>query len=118
MSSRAKTVKKPWGREIIYAAGPRYVGKIIVIEKGHRLSLQFHKRKHETLYSLEGRCVVEMNGRRRVAPQGTAFVIPPKTVHRFEARYGRVTLLEVSTGQPDDIVRIEDDYGRIKESRS
>ena len=117
MPVKPKIVKKPWGREIIYADTPRYIGKILVIEKGQRLSLQYHRRKHETLYALEGRCTVLLGGKTRTVRPGAAFVIPPKTIHRFEARHGRVTLLEVSTAHAGDIVRLEDDYGRIKEPR-
>ena len=107
-----KVVQKPWGREIWYAHNPRYVGKILVINKGHRLSLQYHKVKHETLYALKGRFLLQLGKRRRVVRPGTAFAIPPKTVHRFEARYGPVTLLEVSTPEVWDVVRLSDDYGR------
>jgi mannose-6-phosphate isomerase-like protein (cupin superfamily) len=110
----AQTVRKPWGKEIIYAHDKRYMGKILVIDKGHRLSLQYHKAKHETVYTLKGRPVIQIGRRRVTARPGSVFVIPPKTVHRFEARSGRVTLLEVSTPRNADIVRLEDDYGRVK----
>ncbi|MBI4375809.1 MAG: cupin domain-containing protein [Elusimicrobia bacterium] len=109
-----KVVKKPWGREIWYALHSSYVGKILVIEKGKRLSRQYHKVKHETIYALKGDFHLELGrwkGRQR---QGSAAVIPPGTVHRFEARYSRVTLLEVSTPQLQDVVRLSDDYGRVK----
>jgi mannose-6-phosphate isomerase-like protein (cupin superfamily) len=112
MSATVKTVLKPWGREIWYACNRLYVGKILFIKKGHRLSLQYHKRKHETLYTLKGRFILEKGGRKTVLGAGSAFEIPPKTVHRFEARFGPVTLLEVSTPQVSDIVRLADDYGR------
>ena len=112
MNVKVKTVKKPWGKEIWYARSRSYVGKILVINKGKRLSLQYHNKKHETLYTLKGRFLLELGGRRTVKGPGSAFTIPPKTVHRFEARFGQVTLLEVSTPEVWDIVRLADDYGR------
>ena len=105
-------VAKPWGHELIYAKAKKYVGKIIVINKGHRLSRQFHKTKHETIFVLNGRLDLELKGRRLLAGPGRAFPIPPKTVHRFGAPKGRVTLLEVSTPELWDVVRLSDDYGR------
>ena len=107
-----KVVRKPWGREVWYAQNPRYVGKILSIRKGHRLSLQYHKVKHETLYALKGRFLLQLGKRRRVVRPGAAFIIPPGTVHRFEARFGPVTLLEVSTPEVWDVVRLADDYDR------
>lgn len=107
-----KEVKKPWGREIWFAVAPKYVGKILVINKGHRLSKQFHRVKHETLYTVRGRYLMEMNGILKVMLPGSVAVIPPRTVHRMEARFGRVTLFEVSTPEVHDVVRLSDDYGR------
>jgi mannose-6-phosphate isomerase-like protein (cupin superfamily) len=111
-SMAAKTVRKPWGREIVFARNRSYAGKILVIEKGHRLSLQYHKVKRETLYLLEGRLHVELGHRLRVVKPGAVIDVPPGTVHRFHARTGRVTLVEVSTPELSDIVRLADDYGR------
>ncbi|MBI5625116.1 MAG: cupin domain-containing protein [Elusimicrobia bacterium] len=108
----ASTIKKPWGREVLYARGPGYAGKIITVEKGRRLSLQYHVRKHETIYVLQGRFVLRLGGRERVLAAGASAVIPPRTVHRFDARFGRVVLLEASTPELTDVVRLEDDYGR------
>ena len=105
-------VEKPWGHELIYARAPKYVGKILVINKGRRLSRQYHKVKHETIYVLKGRLSLELNGRKRLAGPGSAFPIPPRAVHRFAAPTGRVTLLEVSTPELWDVVRLSDDYGR------
>ena len=88
------------------------MGKILIINKGHRLSKQYHKVKHETIYVLKGRLSLELNGRKRLAGPGSAFPIPPRAVHRFAAPDGRVTLLEVSTPELWDVVRLSDDYGR------
>jgi mannose-6-phosphate isomerase len=110
--SIVKFVKKPWGRELWYARAPKYVGKILEINKGHRLSLQYHKVKHETVYVLEGKLHLLLGSRSSIKKAGSAFTVKPKTIHRFEARSGRVTLLEVSTPEVQDIVRLADDYGR------
>ncbi len=112
MSAPIKRVPKPWGHEAWFAQTKKYVGKLLVINKGHRLSRQYHRVKHETLYVLKGRLWLELGGKKKAVGPGTAFVIPPKTIHRFEARYGRVTLLEVSTPEVEDVVRLSDDYGR------
>ena len=112
-----KIVAKPWGREVWFAQAPGYVGKLLEIKKGHRLSKQYHKVKHETLYTLKGRYVMELNGRRRVMKPGSVVTIPPRTVHRMAAPYGDVTLLEVSTPEVWDVVRLEDDYGRARSAR-
>jgi mannose-6-phosphate isomerase len=110
---KTKKVSKPWGHEIIFALAPRkYAGKILVINKGKRLSLQYHRRKHESLYVLKGRLTLRLGRKTVTAGPGAAFAVPPNTVHRFEARRGRVTLIEVSTTELDDVVRLEDDYGR------
>lgn len=105
-------IRKPWGREIVYARHPKYAGKIIIVERGRRLSLQYHRKKHETIYVLEGRFVLRLGGRERVLKAGAAVSIPPRKVHRFEARFGRVTILEASTSELEDVVRLEDDFGR------
>lgn len=115
--TRVKTVKKPWGRELWYAANRSYVGKILHIKRGGRLSLQYHRVKHETIYTLRGRLLLTLGRASRVVPQGRAVVIPPRSVHRFAAPYGPVTLLEASTPQLSDVVRLEDDYERVPQGR-
>lgn len=105
-------VHKPWGHEIIFARTKKYVGKILVIEKGHRLSLQFHRRKHESLMVLRGQLKLLLGKKTKTVGPGTAFTIPPNTVHRLEATTGRTTLIEVSTPELWDVVRLQDDYGR------
>jgi len=107
-----KKVKKPWGWELWFAHSAKYVGKIIFLRKGHRLSKQFHRVKHETIYTDSGRWVLEIAGRKRQMKPGSHAVILPKVVHRFTAPYQDVRLLEVSTPQVTDVVRLDDDYGR------
>lgn len=111
--SALRVIKKPWGSELVFARHARYAGKIIVIEKGHRLSLQYHRRKHETVYVLEGRLRVRLGASTRTLGPGRAFAVPPGRRHRFEAPSGRVRLVEVSTPELADVVRLQDDYGRI-----
>ncbi|MEK7390443.1 MAG: cupin [Elusimicrobiota bacterium] len=107
-----ETVKKPWGRELIFARAKKYVGKILVINKGRRLSLQFHRKKHESLLVWRGRLRLRLGRATRLLGPMSAFAIPPRTIHRFEAPHGRVTLIEVSTPELWDVVRLQDDYGR------
>ena len=109
-----KIVKKPWGWEKWFASTKKYVGKILFIKKGHRLSRQYHKVKHETIFTLKGRYVMELKRGSRVMEEGSAIVVPPKKIHRMHAKYCDVTLVEVSTPEVWDVVRLEDDYGRSK----
>jgi len=110
-----RRIDKPWGHEIIYAHTERYAGKILHIRAGERLSLQFHRRKEETIYVLSGSLdfVVEEAGAlvTRVLSSGEAFHIPPGTRHRMIARED-TQVAEVSSPELDDVVRLEDVYGR------
>jgi mannose-6-phosphate isomerase len=113
----AAKVEKPWGHEVIWAHTDRYVGKTLFVKAGESLSLQFHKVKDEAWYILSGRAEVELGapGERvldkEVVGPGAAFHFPPGTVHRVKA-LDDTTILEVSTPDLDDIVRLEDSYGR------
>lgn len=111
---RIKIVKKPWGKELWIAHTPKYLGKILIVNKGCRLSRQYHRWKHETFYCDSGKCIIEINNKKSLLKQGQSIVIPPRTIHRVDAKYGAVKLFEVSTFHPKDVVRINDDYGRIK----
>lgn len=116
MRFKVKLVEKPWGREEIFALVPgKYAGKLLVIENGKRLSLQYHRRKQESLMVLKGKLTLTLGRRTFVAGPGAAFAVRPGVVHRFAARHGRVTLVEVSTTELDDVVRLQDDYGRTGE---
>ena len=114
-----KHVKKPWGYEKIWAHTDKYVGKIISINPGHRLSKQYHQVKDETIHILSGVLRVYMNDLEfmHMMYEGDCLHIEPGTIHRFEAPegYAPVVLLEASTPELDDVVRIEDDYDRIKD---
>jgi quercetin dioxygenase-like cupin family protein len=109
-----KKVTKPWGWEFWFAHTPHYVGKVIFIRKGHRLSKQYHRFKHETVYADQGTWVLEIGRKKKRMTPGTSATITPRTIHRFTAPYENVRLLEVSTPQVKDVVRLEDDYGRGK----
>ncbi|HEY4230667.1 MAG TPA: cupin domain-containing protein [Thermoanaerobaculia bacterium] len=110
-----RTVPKPWGREIIFAESERYAGKILHIEAGHRLSLQYHERKDETIFVLEGELLltIEEDGvlRERILRAGEAQRIRPGVRHRMQAEQP-CRILEVSSPELDDVVRLEDAYGR------
>ncbi len=121
-----KTVEKPWGREIWFADQAAYAGKILEVKKGCRLSLQYHERKTETLYLVSGRMVLTF---RALAPgetpaaslvtaahrhdwlPGKSVHIPARTIHRFEALEDSV-LIESSTPDLTDVVRLQDDFAR------
>jgi mannose-6-phosphate isomerase-like protein (cupin superfamily) len=112
-----KRVDKPWGHELIWALTEHYCGKLLVVRAGHDLSLQFHREKDESWYVLEGRVQLEFAAAgekattNEVVKPGAAFHITPGTVHRIRALED-TTILEVSTPQVDDVVRLEDTYGR------
>ncbi len=106
-----KIVDKPWGREIWYAHNDRYAGKVLEVSQGQLLSLQKHRVKHETLYLLSGEIRLTLDADVLTWRPGTAVEIEPGTVHRMEAIQDSV-LLEVSTPELDDVVRLEDKYGR------
>ena len=108
---KPKIVPKPWGREIWYAHTDRYAGKILEVTRGHMLSLQKHRIKHETLFLLSGRMRFTLQEEEFDWVSGTIVEIPPETVHRMEDLEDSV-ILEVSTPELDDVVRLEDRYGR------
>jgi mannose-6-phosphate isomerase-like protein (cupin superfamily) len=116
VKTTARRIDKPWGHEEIFAETPAYLGKILVIHAGEALSLQYHERKEETLRVLEGsmRLVhgteIQRLSETDVGP-GEVFHLPPRTIHRMIA-IEDCTLLEVSTAEVDDVVRLEDRYGR------
>jgi mannose-6-phosphate isomerase len=119
-ASEPEKVDKPWGHEVIWAVSDSYAGKILFIKAGESMSLQFHNVKDEAWYVLEGRAKLELGaaGERmlnnEVIGPGAAFRFPPGTVHRLTA-VEDTTIVEVSTPQLDDVVRLEDRYGRAGE---
>lgn len=115
-----KKVDKPWGYEVIWANSDRIAGKMLYIRKGHRLSLQYHNKKEEAIYVMQGNLVLvtaeKDTGKQteQVLAQGSSHHIFPGDIHRFEARESDVVLVEVSTPELYDVVRIEDDYKRVE----
>ena len=108
-------VEKPWGHELIWAHTERYVGKILHIRAGHALSLQYHRAKDETIHVLAGRMRFQSGtGEQledRVLGPGESFRIYPSLRHRMIAETD-CDILEASTPELDDVVRLEDRYGR------
>ena len=109
-------IEKPWGHELIWARTDRYVGKILHINKGHALSLQYHQKKDETVHVLSGQMRFqtgpdEARLEDRVLGPGQSFHITPHLRHRMIAETD-CDILEASTPELDDVVRLEDRYGR------
>ena len=104
-------VEKPWGYELIWAKTDKYVGKILHINKGHQLSLQYHNVKEETIYVQSGKLQFLIDGETLILEPGQTHHIKTKSVHRMTALED-TDVFEVSTPELDDVVRIQDDYGR------
>ena len=116
--SETTRVEKPWGYELHWAKTDRYVGKLIHVNAGHALSLQYHNQKDETIFLWSGRMMFEIapDGKedpvtKREMRPGEAVHILPKTVHRMTA-ITDCDIFEVSTPELDDVVRLQDRYGR------
>jgi mannose-6-phosphate isomerase len=116
-SGEPRKVDKPWGHELIWAETDRYVGKILFVRAGESLSLQFHRVKDESWLVHSGRAKLELGSagdpmlKEEVIGAGAAFHFQPGTVHRVTA-IDDTTIIEVSTTELDDVVRLEDRYGR------
>ena len=111
-----RRVEKPWGHELVWAETDRYAGKILVIETGRRLSLQYHEAKLESILVVSGRLRLHLEDDGGVVQTedlgpGAARLVPVGRRHRYEA-IERVELFEVSSPELDDVVRISDDFGR------
>jgi len=118
LSEIPKRVEKPWGHELWWARTDRYVGKILHLKKGESLSLQYHRVKDETIFLHSGRLLFETRAageegelRRVEMEPGDVFHITPGTLHRMTGLTD-CDILEVSTPELDDVVRLEDRYGR------
>lgn len=109
-----RRIEKPWGYEIIWAHTDKYVGKILHINQGEQLSLQYHRKKDESVYILHGEMIIAVNGLGARMVAGMAIDIPRGTKHRMTALTD-CDVLEASTPELDDVVRLVDRYGRIDE---
>ncbi len=113
-------VEKPWGHEVIWAETKDYVGKILHINPGHRLSLQYHETKEETIYVLSGQLALwtsEDDNNYIVLGEGASYHVQPGQIHRFgslekESLGNPTVLIEVSTPHLQDVKRLADDYKR------
>ncbi len=110
-------VDKPWGYELIWARTDRYAGKILHVKAGHVLSLQYHNMKDETMHVLSGELVLrtQIDGSPIVVRPfraGESIHIPAKLIHQIEAVVDS-DVLEASTSELDDLVRLTDRYGRL-----
>jgi mannose-6-phosphate isomerase-like protein (cupin superfamily) len=118
-----RRVEKPLGWELIWAHAETYVGKVLFVRAGHSLSLQFHREKDESWYVESGRAKLELGDggdavlNTEVIAAGACFRFRPGTVHRVTALED-TTIVEVSTPQLDDVVRLEDAYGRAGTSEA
>ena len=107
-------IDKPWGHEEIIIQNDKYVVKKLFIKAKHRLSLQMHERKHETLFALEGNPSITLKEQFISLTIGGYVDIPNLTIHRIAASGNMdALLLEVSTPELNDVIRYEDDYGRV-----
>ena len=111
-----RRVEKPWGHEELWAEGPGYVGKLLIVRAGHRLSLQHHRLKVETIRVLTGSVEFSLGDapdamQSEIVGPGAVIHIPAGRLHRMRA-ITDVELVEVSTPELDDVVRHADDYGR------
>ena len=108
-------VDKPWGHELVWARTDRYVGKVLHVKAGHILSLQYHNLKDETMHVLRGELILRTREGDTLVSRpfraGETARIPPKLVHQIEAVVDS-DVLEASTPELDDLVRLEDRYGR------
>lgn len=117
MEKKLKVVAKPWGKEIWFAYNNnKYVGKIIEVLKNKRLSLQYHQKKHETMYINQGEVELTLENNKgklitSILKKGAAVEILPGRKHRIKALKNSI-IFEVSTIEVDDVIRVEDDFGR------
>jgi mannose-6-phosphate isomerase len=115
MSEAPYKVEKPWGYELIWARTDRYVGKILHVKAGHALSVQYHNVKDETMHVLSGELILRIGTREKLEERrfraGESVHITPLTVHQIEAVVD-TDVLEASTPELDDLVRLNDRYGR------
>lgn len=111
-----RRVEKPWGYELIFAHTERYVGKVLHVDAGHALSLQYHEKKDETIFVAVGSISFEVEEdselRTIVLQTGDSYHVRPGTKHRMTAGQEGCDLFEVSTPELNDVIRLEDRYGR------
>jgi mannose-6-phosphate isomerase len=112
-----KIINKPWGYEKLLEVNDNYVVKELFMKEGNRCSLQYHQIKHETFYVIKGQLKFYVGSNKddlqtMILNVGQHYTIEPKVVHRMEAVVDSI-YLEASTNQLDDVIRLEDEYGRV-----
>ncbi|HLB28369.1 MAG TPA: hypothetical protein VJK47_04065 [Dehalococcoidales bacterium] len=114
-SKLPRKTEKPWGYELLFAHTEKYAGKVIFVQKDHRISLQYHKKKDETMYVYHGKLSVEIEKDGKMVKSevsaGGCIPVAPLTKHRITALEDAF-IFEVSTPELEDVVRLADDYGR------
>ena len=110
--AKIKYIEKPWGFEEILETNPRYTVKRLFMKRGHQCSYQYHKKKKETAIVLSGDLTVVLEDKTLVLKPGDFITLEPLTKHRMKAEGGDCLYMECSTSELDDVVRIEDSYGR------
>ena len=106
-------VEKPWGKEELLEINESYVVKRLTMNKGHQCSLQYHEKKHETIYVVQGELHILIGEEWKIYFPGEFVALPPNTIHRMRAVESNAVYLESSTTELDDVVRLEDDYRKI-----
>lgn len=105
-----KKIKKPWGSEEIVELNKKFCVKKIFMKKKHRCSLQYHKKKIETITALKGNLHIQIKNENIVLKPMQSITIKPNTKHRMKAKYSNCVYLESSTIELKDVIRLEDDY--------
>lgn len=108
-----KKIRKPWGYEELIESNKKYCVKKLFLKKTHRCSLQYHKRKTETITAIKGNLHIQLGKKKIILKPSMSITIKPKTKHRMHAKYSDCTYMESSTIEINDIVRLQDDYNRI-----
>lgn len=108
-----KTIKKPWGHELILENNKKYLFKKLYMKKNARCSLQYHKFKVETIYVLSGLLEIQINNKLHKLKKGDFLTIKNKVKHRMKALKHNTFYIECSSPHPNDVVRLEDDYKRL-----
>jgi len=108
---KPKIIPKPWGRELWLVQTDKYAGKILEINKGTQLSLQYHEEKKESMFMLKGEMIMTNGKNETVMKEGDCVTIEPGQVHRLIAKTD-VRVIEVSTPELHDVVRMQDEYDR------
>ncbi len=106
-------IEKPWGYEELLENNPQYTVKRLLMKKGHQCSYQYHEKKRETIYCLRGRLHIVGEGTNKILAEGDSITIPSFEKHRMRAVEEDTLYLESSTSELEDVIRINDDYGRV-----